>query len=382
MRTFVIDHPHNEASALLAIQSRRILAAFEWELGFWVACDEAPAHQAIAALGKRLHARNDDEQWQVVPLSAKRTKRSTSKPTDDVEALARAGSRIYVIGSHYGAKDGPLEPERHFVARFDEALVRFDGDELHVKMDVVRPAFRLHRLVNDALASTGWNLLPRGDGTRLDLVQEAIAAAKKWSSRVRPRDNPINVEGATFLPNGRLLLGLRHPVTAEGRPLMLELDGVDRWFGKSREHGDPEVTRVWYLENVGSREAPAGIRELDAWGADVHVVVGNLDSDPEDSRVLDDHPAGIRAGSAHYRCQLPRASGPVTAELVQEFDPDATVEGICVRGDGSIWYAHDDDQIRLQQVDEPGGDTKRTRSRGPRKRQRQPGGDGATTRSS
>ena len=50
--------------------------------------------------------------------------------------------------------------------------------------------------------------------------------------------DPINVEGAAFrdgaeAPKGgspTLLLGLRFPVTAEGHPIVVEIEGIERLF--------------------------------------------------------------------------------------------------------------------------------------------------------
>ena len=33
---FRIDHPSNEASGLLGLQSRAVLRELEWQLGFWI----------------------------------------------------------------------------------------------------------------------------------------------------------------------------------------------------------------------------------------------------------------------------------------------------------------------------------------------------------
>ena len=51
MREFTIDHPHNEASALIAIHSRRLLDAYGWEVGFWIVRDEAPAADVATEVG-------------------------------------------------------------------------------------------------------------------------------------------------------------------------------------------------------------------------------------------------------------------------------------------------------------------------------------------
>lgn len=43
-------------------------------------------------------------------------------------------------------------------------------------------------------------------------------------------DYPINIEGTTFRVDGTPLLGLRFPVAADGRPILVEFDGIERLF--------------------------------------------------------------------------------------------------------------------------------------------------------
>ena len=69
--------------------------------------------------------------------------------TEDGEALAHHDGWVYVFGSHFGSKAGPLRPRRAFVARFRED----DAATGPLPVQVVRNRFRLHRAVNDALAA-------------------------------------------------------------------------------------------------------------------------------------------------------------------------------------------------------------------------------------
>jgi hypothetical protein len=356
MHKYVIDHPHNEASALILIHNQALLDAHDWDVAFWIVSDEEPAQKAIAALG---HRRSDHEAedgqspgWEVRRLKCKLTKNSTDDPTEDCEALARAGSWIYVFGSHYGSKDGPLDPERHFVARFNEALVRIKGDHLKTELDVARPEFQLHRLVNDALRTRGIELIDRGPEAQEQFIgrtrTDVAAGRPDWKELVQPGDRPINVEGATFLPSGRLLLGLRYPVTADGHPIMVEIDGIDRFFSH-KDRGAPVVTRVLVLANVGTQKVPHGVRELDQRGSTIHVITGDLESSPDKSVLLKDHPQGEQARSEHHTFQIPADPKVVNVEgeVVRRFSEQANVEGLTVDDDGSVWYAHDDEQIRL-----------------------------------
>jgi hypothetical protein len=324
MKVIRIKHPHNEASALAAIHEHALLAARGWKIAFWVVSDEKPASEAVAALGCDARGK-----WTVVPLKTTLTSGSDTKPAEDCETLTRAGSWIYIFGSQYGAKEGPLEPRRHFLARFNESLVRSGRKSLHADLALARAPFALHRLVNDALRARKLALLPRPDAALLDVK-------KKWKDLVHAKDHAINVEGATFLPNGHLLLGLRSPATATGHPILVEIERIDRLFEKKT----PEVTRIWIVENVGTAAAPAGIRELDAHGNVIHLITGDID-DPSFEKPPSEH---------HQVIVQPRKRGATTrvhAERVRTFHENAHVEGLAVQDDGTVWYAHDDDEIRL-----------------------------------
>jgi hypothetical protein len=81
------------------------------------------------------------------------------------------------------------------------------------------------------------------------------------------------------------------------------------------------------------------VRELDARGAAIHIISGDIDD-----------PAITRPPSEHHRLLMPKRRGAVTrvkAERVRTFRGNAHVEGIAVQDDGTVWYAHDDEQIKL-----------------------------------
>lgn len=302
----VIDHPHNEASALLGIQNREFLEHHGWDIGFWTVSDELPAAEAIAALG-----RTASGEWEVIPV---RTRTDNAKKCEDCETLARVGSRIYVFGSQFGSKDGPLQPKRHFVARFNEALVGA-SKQPEVDLDLVRRPFAIHRLVNDALRTLNVALWPIEPMRHEAFVLAAIAGGregdKAWRELVREDDTPVNVEGSAFVEGGLLLLGLRYPVTAEGRPIVVEIEGIDRLFEKNAP--PPSVTAVRILANAGGRRHPAGIRELDKRDGWVHAITGDLDEELLAGggggalRALDlSRSSGAPAGCGHRR----RVAGP------------------------------------------------------------------------
>jgi len=345
LREIVIDHPHNEASALLPIANRALLAARGWTKGFWTVSDERPAHEAVAALGL-----SHSGEWEVAPFRATCIGDPSGRKTEDCETLARAGGWIYVFGSHFGPKEGPLSPTRHFVARFNEALVNGERKKLRGEMEVVRKPFRLHRLINDALRASGIELLEVGDTGREKFIgaarKNAERKGKTYSQRLDSGDCPLNIEGSTFLSDGRLLVGLRYPVTLDGHPILVEIDGIDRLFAS----GDPEVISLWILENIGSRKDPAGVRELDQRDGVVHVITGNLDSKVGESELLAEVPHGENALNEHHSMNPLSGTDRVKilrCKLVRKFDKSANVEGVAVLEDGSIWYAHDDEKIRL-----------------------------------
>lgn len=331
MQSFVIDHPHNEASALLGIQNPRFLESRGWETGFWIVSDEKEAHEALAALGLTRAG-----SWEVVPVTTKLTSASTEKKCEDCETLSRAGSRVYIFGSQYGTKEGPLQPKRHFVARFNEALL--DVDEAAIDLHLVRRPFALHRIVNDALR--GVELLPLSDALRDAFVRGAQKDDKSWSSLLHDDDMPVNVEGSTFVEGGRLLLGLRYPVTADGHPIIVEIEGIDRLF--EDDAAPPLAVAVRIVEGTGDARRPAGIRELDARGGWVHVIAGDLDAEL----------SAKRAPSEHWVFRYPYGTSGIhaaRATRIRSFGPNARVEGIALERD-NVWYARDDERIRLERA--------------------------------
>jgi hypothetical protein len=146
-----------------------------------------------------------------------------------------------------------------------------------------------------------------------------------------------------FRADGRLLLGLRYPVSAGGHPLLVELDDVDALFADPG--ADVSCSHVWELENAGARDEPMGIRAMHTEGADVFdAVVGDLDAAGKGATILADHPAGGRAASRHVRFSLPAAAGGgVRAYTVHEFRTIKRVEGIAVAPDGHAHYVIDEE---------------------------------------
>ena len=219
-------------------------------------------------------------------------------------------------------------------------------------MEISRESFILHRLINDALEESGQELVPLGPNSHKALIQATIERGakekKRWAGLVREDDYPINVEGAAFRQDGSLLLGLRFPVSAEGHPILVELEGIERLF----EPGDelPEVRGFWSVDAVGREGEIAGVRDLallsTADGEELHLVTGNVDSRDKDSVLIQDYPGGRSTVATHFRCTLPpdAHSGNLTGEFVREFPDLPRVEGIAITDGGRFFYVTDEDE--------------------------------------
>ena len=335
----------NEASDLCPVFDADLLARRGWDRAFVTVLDQAPVEEAIVVLTHEAGA-DLGEGWDARRIAARATK--AAGRTGDAEACARRRGWIVVLGSQFGDKSGPLDPRRSWVARVrEESLVEaLDGGR--AKVEIARLRFGLHRAVNDALAAGGVDLIELGPLARRAYIDATIvrgaSEAKRWSGRVTSADQPINVEGADFRADGRLLLGLRYPVSAEGHPLLVELDDVHALF----EDPDavPRVTNVWVLEDVGSAQEPAGVRALHAEGIDrFDAVVGDLDAAGKGALILEDHPEGGLARSEHVRFTLPLVAGggSVSSERVHDFGDVRRVEGVALAADGHAHFVIDND---------------------------------------
>ena len=347
MKEIVVDQPSSEASALLAIENRGVLDAQGWEMAFWSCSDEERIEKSLHALGK------GRDGWELVKPGKVRT--DPEVRTEDAEAMARFGPYVYVFGSHFGTKSGPLEPTRHFIARFREDRLQGRLDECEIEMEIARGRFKLHRLLNDALRESGIALMETGDEERRCIRETRKMGrkkGKKWAERIHKEDWPVDVEGAAFRKQGALLLGLRYPTTRDGHPVLLEIEGIDKLFRNPPD--DPAVRQIWVLEGVGSTGKPRGVRALEEDGDSFLAVTGSLDSTPEESAILQDHPEGERADSCLHRFSLPDApprwSG-VEAERVQDLGVDSKAEGLAADTEGRLWYVLDDERIRLRRVE-------------------------------
>jgi hypothetical protein len=338
-------HP-NEASGLLNVGSGALLEAHGWEFAFWAVLDEGRVEDCIAVIGHRAGA-DIAEGWEIERLHARAI--GDRDKTEDAEAITAHDGRVYILGSHFGSKDGPLQPKRGFVARFREDEAGHATEDPAMDIEISRRSFALHRIINDALADRGPALVPLGAASHETLIAATIERGeeegKRWSGLVREGDYPINVEGAAFREDGSLLLGLRFPTAADGRPVMVELEGVDRLFEAGLEE-PPRVLGFWVVDAVGREGEMAGVRDLALMGDELHLVTGNIDSRDKDSILLQDYPGGLKTVATHFRTTLPPGahSGSLAAEFVHEFPALPRVEGIAITRDGRFFYVTDEDE--------------------------------------
>jgi hypothetical protein len=339
-----LNLPPNEASGLLATENDALLEAHGWDCALWTVLGEGGIQECIALMGHERGA-NMSEGWQTQLLDGRL--KDEGVETEDPEALAHYDGWVYTFGSHFGSKRGPLEPKRGFVARFREADVTHARNGPPVDIEVFRKSFVLHRLINDALNAHGQATISLAQEGRELFIEETRRLGreenKEWEDLMRGDDLPLNVEGAAFRPDGRLLLGLRFPVADDGRPMLVELEGIERVF----EPGDllPKVRRIWVVDAIGKDGDLAGVRDLSTVGGDVHLITGNVDGQDEESPLIKDYDRGNKVETTHFRCTLPPETQPssVEATFVRRFPGRTRLEGVAATGD-RFFYAVDDEK--------------------------------------
>jgi hypothetical protein len=339
-----LNLPPNEASGMLATENDALLEAHSWDCALWTILGEGRIQECIALMGHERGA-NMSEAWQGELLAARLE--DDGVETEDPEAIARYDGWVYIIGSHFGSKGGPLEPTRGFVARFREADVTHARNGPPVDIEVFRKSFVLHRLINDGLSAHGCatiSLAQEGYELFIEKTRRRGREEKKeWEELVHGDDLPLNIEGAAFRPDGSLLLGLRFPVAEDGRPMLIELEGIERVF----ELGDrlPKVRGIWVVDAIGHCGDMAGVRDLSTIGAEVHLITGNVDGQGEESPLIKDYDRGNKVETTHFRCTLPpeRQPSSVEAACVRRFPCITRLEGIATT-DGRCFYAVDDEE--------------------------------------
>lgn len=341
-------HP-NEASDLAAVPAEAVPEGCD--AAYVTVLDEGTAEDSMAVLTHRAGASLADG-WEAHRLHL--TASAFAGRTEDSEACAFHGGHLYVMGSQFGSKTGPLQPKRAWVARLDvDDLVGAMAGE-PAELEIARNPFGLHRAINDALLEAGTDVHPLGDTAREVFVMAALRRGekkgKRWHGRVLAEDHPINVEGMAFAADGMLLAGLRYPVTTQGDPLIVALGDADALFDDPK--AVPTCTSAWTLRCAAEPDWPLGIRGMytDPDGA-LHAVVGSLDAEGKESALLDDRPAAGTAHCEHWRVNgpLPEGGGEVHAASVHDFPDLKTVEGLSQTPDGHFVYVVDrDDDVHLR----------------------------------
>lgn len=324
------DPDLTEVSGLLRLpEGSTLLHDGGFRQGVLMVSDEGPVERALAVAGESARG------WQLRPL---RADLAAPAQTDDAEALAHDSEYVYIVGSHFGRKGGPLQQSRHFIARFP--LHAAAGGV--ARLEIVNTAFLLHRLANDAFAARQLDLIERSQQEIAAFITRAPELSgsdpPEIADRVRPGDWPINVEGAAFSSRGSLLLGLRYPVTRAGDPIVLELGEPDLLFSDLAKAASE--LEIWTLCGVGDPETPRGIRALETVGDTLHVLSGSLDGGSR-SAIARGHGSRAEASSEHHVVPLAGPEGRC-AERVLGFDAD-DVEGLAELTARRFVYSRDDD---------------------------------------
>jgi hypothetical protein len=323
----------HEGSSLLKVENAPLLQANDWKRAFWVALDEGDGGKKGSPLG--LLGQKNSGKWEL--LEVRLTPRADRLKVDDTEALARKGGFIYLVGSHFGKKKGKLDLARQFLARFRESEAQ--GKSPAVDLDVFQDDFKLHRLLNDALAKRN-DLIDRGAHEAEEYIEATRKGGERGTDNVRKDDRALNIEGATFLDSGELALGLRYPVTKKGEPLILVLDDAEALFFHEKL---PKVTAVWALRVAGAPERLRGLRALDTSGGEIQAIVGSIERTSNESPILKDHPGADQVTSEHWAFTVPsKEAKAVDARRVRDLAPSGNVEGVAVDDCGDDWYVLDD----------------------------------------
>jgi hypothetical protein len=333
-------HP-NEASDL-AVVPAGVVARFDQT--FVTVLDEGVIEESIAILGHR----GDDvtQGWEAVRLHLEPADHAGR--TEDAEACDFFGDHLYILGSHFGSKDGPLEAKRAWMARVAKADLAAAVDGERPPIEIARNRFALHRALNDRLRESGVQLRELGPRARERLVLKTVERArqkgKAWAARVHEDDQPINIEGMCFEADGTLLLGLRCPVTAAGEPILVELRDIAAFFAEP--DAPPELGAVWTLTCAGTPEDPLGVRALHRTPDDrVHAIVGSLDALGKDSALVADSPSAGAAHCEHWSLRVPdhRGGGVIDCRHTHEFPGERSVEGLAKMPAGPFLYVVDRD---------------------------------------
>jgi hypothetical protein len=331
-----------EASDLLALKNSMLLDAKKWDCAFWSVSDEKEVQKNLVLIGHEA-GMPLEKGWSLSPVNANVDSKSK---TDDSEVMCRRGDWVYVIGSHFGKKGGPLKAARQFEARFSESGATMIDGVCSVSISIRKDEFLLHRLLNDALDSMRSEIIEPTAKEREQFIEaarsEGVKENESWVGRLKDSDWALNIEGADFLDNGSLLIGLRYPVTRDGHPILIEVANYEGFFEPTIPA--PKAARVWIVENVGGPTQLTGVRSLRNQNGKIHFISGSIDSRVDVSLLLQQHPEGEAADCAHYSLTLPNTAekiARVNAELIRVFEKTQNIEGVAFDAQGRNFYIKD-----------------------------------------
>src|SRR4051794_29454046 len=195
-----LDLYPNEASDLAVVPGGLVAG---YDQAFVTVLDEGVIEDSVALLGH-----NGDDPfggWEAQRLRLSATVHAGR--TEDAEACDFHRDHLYVCGSHFGSKDGPLQARRAWVARVAKADLPAMVAGTRPPVEIARDRFSLHRAINDRLREAGPALRELGPRARERLIGRTIKRAEKkqkaWAGRVREDDQPINIEGMCSSPMAR-----------------------------------------------------------------------------------------------------------------------------------------------------------------------------------
>ncbi len=241
---------------------------------------------------------------------------------EDAESIVEYDGTVYIFGSFFTQRTPRGRRTRSFVASFEASSLdllhqrsrpHLLATQLKLRRDDSGAEFR-HQIL-DALPTRLWPITPK--------IAEMIE-----SSDAEDTSRPVNLEGAAFSASGAILLGLRYPISSDGHPFVLKMEGLDPYLDGGEP---PSVTEVHEVRGLGSPEFPMGIRDLCISSGHLHILAGGVDKEARGAN------AG-KAGPVHCRILMSGSLGAQTLDILSRIehdvadydDDDGPFEGLAV----------------------------------------------------
>ena len=339
-------HP-NEASDLAVVPAGLVE---RFDQTFVTVLDEGVIEESIAVLG---HRGDDVDRRAGRRSGSSLTPTGNAGKTEDAEACDFFGEHLYVLGSHFGKKDGPLEAKRAWIARVAAADLAGGADGASPPIEIARNRFGLHRALNDRLLVRARAARARAAGAREPRAGDDRARRVEGQELggPDPRRRPADQHRGLLLPRGR---------HAAARPALAR----DR-----RGRADPRRAAQPRGLLRRARTRRRARRRLDAlvrrrarrtrWACArctgppdgrLHAIVGSLDALGKDSALVFDHAerrqGALRALVVHAARGRRRR---VECVKTHEFPDERSVEGLAKMPSGPFLYVVDrDDNVHLR----------------------------------